>query len=122
MLVWHTEKGKYYHLNENCPGMSGAKQYTLASSVEAGFKPCPKCKPPAPELLKEDAFYVWCDSDHVFHITDDCSAMTDTYTVMTFDEAMLEQGYTGCPVCGADLYEQNARIPAVTPVPAEPMG
>ena len=122
VLVWHTEKGKYYHLNENCPGMSGAKQYTLASSVEAGFKPCPKCKPPAPELLKEDAFYVWCDSDHVFHITDDCSAMTDTYTVMTFDEAMLEQGYTGCPVCGADLYEQNARIPAVTPVPAEPMG
>jgi hypothetical protein len=119
MLVWHTGNGKYYHLDEHCPGMSGAKQYTLASSVEAGYKPCTKCKPPAPELLQEK-FVVWCGADHVFHITSKCTALTGTPVVMTFEEALLEEGYTGCPVCGANLYEQDAKTPAVTPVPAEP--
>jgi len=119
MLVWHTGNGKYYHVDEHCPGMSGAKQYTLASSVEAGFKPCTRCKPPAPELLKEQ-FVVWCGTDHVFHITSKCTALTGTPTIMTFEEALLEEGYAGCPVCGANLYEQDAKTPAVTPVPAEP--
>lgn len=120
MLVWHTTNGKYYHLDEHCPGMSGAKQYTLGSSVEAGFEPCPRCKPPAPELLQEP-LVVWCGTDHNFHITDECSALTDTWVVMGFEEALLEEGYVGCPICGASLYEENAKAaPAATPVPAEP--
>lgn len=118
-LVWHTSNGKYYHSDEHCPGMSGAKQYTLASSVEAGFKPCTRCKPPAPELLKEE-FVVWCGTDHIFHISGKCTAIEGKPTVMTFEEALLEEGYTGCPVCGANLYEQSAKTPSVTPVPAEP--
>ena len=119
MLVWHTEGGRFYHLDEHCPGMSGATQYTLSSSVEAGFKPCTRCKPPQPDLLEED-FVVWCGTDNNFHITDECSALTDTWTVMTFEEAMLEEGYGGCPVCGADLYEARAKTHIATPAPAEP--
>ena len=119
MLVWHTSKGKYYHIDEHCPGMSGAKQYTLQSSVDAGFKTCPTCKSPAAELLTED-FVVWCGTDGVFHITSKCSAITGKPVVMTFEEAMLEEGGTGCPVCGANLYEENAKAPMNTPVPAKP--
>lgn len=119
MLVWHTSNGKYYHMDEHCPGMSGAKQHTLSASVQDGFAPCPVCKPPAPELLMEE-LVVWCGADHVFHITDQCTALTGKATVMTFEEAMLEEGYTGCPVCGAQLYEENAKRPVTTPVPAEP--
>jgi transcription initiation factor IIE alpha subunit len=37
---------------------------------------------------------------------------------MTFEEALLEEGYTGCPVCGANLHEQAAKAPESTPVPA----
>lgn len=121
MLVWHTSNGKYYHLDEHCPGMSGAKQFTLQSSVDAGFNPCPKCKPPAADLLKEK-FVVWCGTDHVFHITSKCAAIVGTPQVMTFEEAMLEEGYTGCPVCGANLYEESAKVPENTPVPAKPEG
>jgi hypothetical protein len=121
MLVWHTTNGKYYHVDEHCPGMSGAKQFTLQSSVDAGFKPCTKCKPPAPELLKEK-FVVWCGTDRVFHITSKCSAIAGMPTVMTFEEALLEEGYTGCPVCGANLYEESAKAPEATPVPAKPAG
>jgi hypothetical protein len=119
MLVWHTTKGKYYHLLEHCSNMSGAQQFTLKSSVDAGFKPCPVCKPPAPELLTDD-FYVWCGSDHVFHITSKCEAIAEPLTVMTFEEALLEEGYTGCPDCGANLYEESAKLPQDTPVPAKP--
>lgn len=121
MLVWHTTNGKFYHLDEHCPGMSGAKQFTLQSSVDAGFKPCTRCKPPAPDLLKEK-FVVWCGTDHVFHITSKCAAIAGTPTVMTFEEALLEEGYTGCPVCGANLYEESAKAPENTPVPAKPEG
>jgi hypothetical protein len=117
MLVWHTSNGKYYHLDEHCPGMSGAKQFTLQSSVADGFKTCPKCKPPAAELLQEK-FVVWCGADHVFHITSQCPALTGKPTFMTFEEAMLEEGYTGCPTCGANLFEQSAKAPMNTPVPA----
>jgi len=120
MMVWHTTGGKYYHLDEHCPGMSGAKQFTLASSVEAGFNPCPRCNPPAPEMLQEP-MVVWCGTDHTFHITDECEALTDTWVVMGFEEALLEEGYTGCPDCGAMLYEENAKsAPVATPAPAEP--
>jgi transcription initiation factor IIE alpha subunit len=116
MLVWHTSNGRYYHVNEHCPGMSGAKQHTLASSIQEGFLPCPTCNPPAPEMLQE-AIPVWCGTDQIFHITDECSALTEKFTVMTFEEAMLEEGYTGCTVCGAALYEENAKQPVTTPVP-----
>lgn len=119
MMVWHTTNGRFYHLDEHCPGMSGAKQFTLASSVADGFKPCTRCKPPAPELLEED-FVVWSGTDHLFHITDECEALTGEWTAMTFDEALLEEGYTGCDVCGANLYEEIAKIPVSTPAPAEP--
>ena len=119
MMVWHTTNGRFYHLDEHCPGMSGAKQFTLASSVADGFKTCTRCKPPAPELLEED-FVVWSGTDHLFHITDECEALTGKWTAMTFDEALLEEGYTGCDVCGASLYEEIAKSPVSTPAPEPP--
>lgn len=119
MMVWHTARGRFYHLDENCPGMSGAKQHTLSSSVEDGFKPCTRCKPPVPELLEED-FVVWCGTDHLFHITDECEALTGKWTAMAFEAALLEEGYTGCDVCGASLYEEIAKTPVSTPAPEPP--
>lgn len=119
MLVWHTANGRFYHLDENCPGMSGAKQHTLASSVEDGFKPCTRCKPPAPEIL-EEVLAVWGGTDHVFHITDECEALTKTWSAFSFESALLEEGYAGCAECGADLFEQSAKSPVSTPAPAEP--
>lgn len=119
MLVWHTPRGKFYHLDKTCQGMMNATQYTLASSVAEGFRQCTRCGPPAPELLEEE-FVVWCGEDHLFHITDECEALTDKWTAMSFAEALLEEGYAGCAVCGADLHEQSAKTPVSTPAPAEP--
>ena len=110
ILVWHSlpGKGSYYHLDENCSGMYGAKQYTLQSSVEQGFKRCNKCGAPDLEALK-DQTVVWVSKDGVMHITDECKAGQGAQ-FMSLEEA-LKQGteLKSCEECGARAYLDYAK-------------
>lgn len=48
--VFYTEQGSYYHGYDNCQGMAGAAEHTLAEAVDAGKRRCPVCQPgEAPE-------------------------------------------------------------------------
>lgn len=116
--VYYYDSGRSYHTGPTCSGMSNAPAHTLAEAGEAGKRRCGTCKPP--ELSMIDAeMIVWCGDDEVFHITDECAALTETWTALPFDEAWLEDGMTGCALCGADLYVESGKlIPAATPVPA----
>ena len=42
-IVYHTEKGKYYHYYMNCSGMLYAKPHTISEAKEAGKEACPVC-------------------------------------------------------------------------------
>lgn len=118
--VYHTSNGRFYHMAEVCRNMTGAKPYTLAESIADGLGKCNTCGSPDPELLEAE-LAVWVGEDHVFHITDECEGLTEKWSAKTFEQALFEDGDTGCALCGANLYVQVARMyPATTPVPAAP--
>ena len=105
ILVWHSlpGRGSYYHLDENCSGMYGAKQYTLESSVEAGFKRCNTCNAPDLEAL-EGQTVVWVSQDNRMHITDECDGAQGGQ-IMILEEALaLETPLEYCEDCGAKAY------------------
>ncbi len=130
MLVWHSlpGKGRSYHVDENCSGMYGAKQYTLESSIADGFRACGVCNPPQAELLKSE-LVIWMDSSKSFHVLSNCEQSSGKQTPADIADA-LKQGATPCSKCGADYYAQQWQAgtlnkvtdtttdAAITPTPA----
>ena len=104
--VYHTENGRYYHTSATCSGMLGAQEYTLASSVEDGFDPCPTCGAPAAELV-EAADAVWVDEDFVYHVSDECTAFAGEARLMAVAEAE-EADCVPCAACGANALDGGA--------------
>ena len=98
-LVWHTSTGGWYHVVEDCSGMHGAKQYTLADSVE-DYKNCRTCKAPLPEYLDKPC--LWVDEDGIAHVSDECASFRGAWTLVPVEEAQASKDYTGCPDCGGD--------------------
>lgn len=119
--VYYTSNGKYYHSASSCGSMKGAKPHTLKEALDKGLKQCNSCAAPDPALLAAETV-VWLGTDHLFHITDECEKNTEGSTLMTLQQAMLEQGVRGCGACGADLYQKVEKLKAQqvreTPVPA----
>ncbi|MEG1516590.1 MAG: hypothetical protein RSD95_17010, partial [Clostridia bacterium] len=117
-LVYYYDESKGYHARATCGNMHGAPAHTLTEAALTGKKACSSCKPPQTGLL-EATLPVWCGTDNVFHIDPACAALTEKWTGRPFEEAWLEDGMTGCPLCGAALYvEDRMRTPEATPVPA----
>lgn len=118
--VYYTSNGQYYHSQSSCGSMSGAKPHTLKEAVDADLKRCNGCSAPEPALLTAEVV-VWC-ANNVFHITDECTKLGDAKSQLLSLEQAMEKAYTGCPECGANLYEEVARkYVNVTPVPAHPI-
>lgn len=119
--VYFFDRSKFYHMRPTCGSMHDAPARTLAEAKEKNKKRCNACKAPDLKLLEAE-MAVWCGTDNVFHITDECAALTERWTGMTFEEAWLEEGMSGCILCGADLYAQEGKkAVAATPAPA-PVG
>jgi hypothetical protein len=116
-VYYFSGKSTFYHMAPNCKGMSNADEHTLAEAVAEGKKPCNTCKPPPPEILEAD-LAVWCGTDRIFHIDGECPNLTEEWEAMPLLQALMEEAMDGCPLCGADLYEENSKIASVTPVPA----
>ena len=103
ILVWHTTNGKWYHARSSCGTMSGAQQYTLASSVRAGLSACPYCGPISRSVLDvKDPVYV--GGDKRWHIDFACQAIQGGWTVASLDEARADAALTPCEACGAVYY------------------
>lgn len=90
--VWATEKGTYYHLQQNCSGMAGAKEMTLHDADANGKLMCPVCCAADVE--------VWYTQNGVyFHFDPDCSGMKGAGAGSWSDA--VSTGKKLCPVCWA---------------------
>ena len=99
-IVYHSSTGKWYHRSSVCQGMTGADPYKLSECAD-DYKWCRRCEPPLPEYVNEHC--LWQDENGLCHTTDECPNFEGQYTLIPRDEA-LEQGLTGCEMCGADSY------------------
>ena len=79
--------------------MRNASEYTLASSVQAGFDTCPKCSAPPADLLNAQDV-VWCDAAQLYHTSDECTDFSGKATLHTLTDAQKD-GFEACPLCGA---------------------
>ena len=117
VTVYYYDSSRSYHRNPSCGNMSSAPAHTLAEAAQSGKPACQGCEPPSVDLLTAE-LAVWCGTDGVFHIDGECAALTSDWTGMTFEAAWLEDGMTGCPLCGADLYVEAHMTANPTPAPA----
>jgi len=46
--VWLPKNGKRYHATPTCSGMNSTREVSALEAVQAGFTPCPQCKPSEP--------------------------------------------------------------------------
>ena len=116
--VYYYDTGRGYHVNPTCSGMRNAPEHTLEEAFASNKNPCTTCKAPSRDLT-EAALVVWSGSDMVFHITDECPNLASPWVLQSFEEAWLEDGFTGCILCESDLFIQaQKRQPEATPVPA----
>jgi len=106
--VYYTKGSKYYHLTNNCSGMSPAKadQHTLAEAVTAGKQTCQNCGVVSADLMDYTGNYLWVDSSNTAHTTDVCiEFVTGRYQVLTFEE-LYNGHYTYCTACRGDVCRQ----------------
>lgn len=112
-LVWATEKGTYYHLEEHCCGMQGAQRRSLEEVMAMGKGECPVCfgtYTPVPADVQTDIVDVWATKEGKYYHTDrTCSGMqgADKWTLELAQEYMLP-----CPVCCA--VDANVQEEAMT--------
>lgn len=99
-IVYHSSNGKFYHRYSVCKAMSGSDPYKL-SEITAKYQRCKTCNPPDTSLVDEPC--LWMDADSICHTSDECENFNGDYTLIPVGDA-LEQGMTGCPYCGAEVY------------------
>lgn len=121
MSVWMIDGGAYYHADEHCSGMNGAKNCGESEADAAGKKPCPVCMAmPAAEVTvlsteepeheeaaassvavtmdEEGRVSVWMtDGGVYYHVDEHCSGMEGAH-VCTEEEA-AKAGKILCMVC-----------------------
>ncbi|NLD58993.1 MAG: hypothetical protein GX647_05005 [Clostridiales bacterium] len=89
--VYRTDKGKYYHTNQTCSGMSGATKVTLEAAVAEGKTACPVCASIANKTVYATA------GGKYYHYNQTCSGMTNAKAGTLADALM--HGFAACPVC-----------------------
>ncbi len=89
--VYATKYGTYYHLKDNCSGMAGANEYTVASASAAGKRACPKC------IGATDSKVYLTKAGDYYHVKSNCGGMTNPSFVSLKDAIALGKDY--CPDC-----------------------
>lgn len=92
--VYATQKGKYYHINENCSGMTGAVQVPLATMVQMGRPACPDC------CAGADMTVYAAQGGSYYHSYATCSGMTNAVQGTLANALAL--GYQRCTKCWGD--------------------
>ncbi len=114
--VYHSSNGRFYHMASTCKGMSSAEAYTLAESVNAGFKACGTCDAPDERFVTENIPNIWVDENDVCHTSDECEGFAGQWRLMALADA-VEQNLAGCSLCGGDAYVNVSA--EITPAPTE---
>lgn len=112
-IYYATTNGTYYHVIQDCSGMTGATTITKEAAEEAGKKPCPACIEGKVESVSntglryatssttdKSGITVWATAGgKYFHSNSTCSGMTGA-TSGSLLQALLA-GKTACPNCCA---------------------
>lgn len=91
VLVYGTRNGTYYHTDASCSGMTNPNRYTLASMLQEGRPPCPKCASGSNTLVFASSGGTY------YHANATCSGMSGAKSG-TLAQA-LAMGYKRCPTC-----------------------
>ena len=83
VMVYATQEGRWYHLNEHCSGMSGASHISLRVAVAAGKSACPTCCTVASTQVYSE------ESDSHYHKSPDCANAVRGATARTIADALL---------------------------------
>ena len=77
-IVYTTENGRYYHLNEHCSGMENASAMTEAEAMQLSKTPCPICIPLScsGHDREEIEFVHYSQGGVYFHKAEECSGGT----------------------------------------------
>ncbi|MCR4620743.1 MAG: hypothetical protein K5663_01510 [Clostridiales bacterium] len=102
--LYATTKGKWYHIDKNCQGMTNATVVTEANAIKAGKTACPVC-----------IGYYGTAGGKWYHCYSNCQSMSNAVAKTKSEwEAM---GKTACPVCLAGNGSININsIPSETQV------
>lgn len=134
-MVWCTEKGNYYHYDEHCSGMEGAKRRPLTEAQEMGKNTCPVCGPSEydGQAGKEPIEFIYYSEDsQYFHKNQTCAG--ETYPLKAealntfFAAADAAVNKSPCPVClphgitmiGDGAYVNLHKTPEITPAEPDP--
>lgn len=134
-MVWCTEKGNYYHYDEHCSGMEGAKRRPLTEAQEMGKNTCPVCSPSEydGQAGKEPIEFIYYSEDsQYFHKNQTCAG--ETYPLKAealntfFAAADAAVNKSPCPVClphgitmiGDGAYVNLHKTPEITPAEPDP--
>lgn len=108
--VYYYNNNRYYHRAEDCGSLLRVPAHTLTEALKSEKLACPDCNPAPLDLIGEENI-VWYGTDEVFHITDECSALTANWTVIKLEDAMLRENMVGCSLCGSILYLEYRFVP-----------
>ena len=112
-IYYATANGTYYHVTQDCSGMTGATTITKEAAEEAGKKPCPACIQGKVESVSttglryatssttdKSGITVWATAGgKYFHNNSTCSGMAGA-TSGSLLQALLA-GKKACPTCCA---------------------
>lgn len=101
--VYYFDSSRYYHRAKDCGSLRNALPHTLEEALKSGKPACTGCNPAPLDLLGEENI-VWCGTDGVFHITDECAALTPNWTATELEEVIHKRAMAGCPLCSSNLY------------------
>ena len=110
-IVYTQPQSNYYHSDPSCSGMEGAIEWTEASAVSVGKRPCPICigadadaletplptNTPKPLEEPREAPVYYTEKGVYYHGLSDCSGMVGA-DAHTFAETQAD-GKQRCPVC-----------------------
>ncbi len=94
VIRYATANGVYYHLTQDCSGMTEAIPWTEEAALAMGKQPCPVC---LPNVEPEGVTVYYSDVDAYYHGHDLCSGRLHD-GAHTLAEARRD-GRTRCPVC-----------------------
>lgn len=102
-IVYYYDVSQCYHYETSCKNMpAGAQAHTLTEAVADGKRRCGNCGTPPASVLEEEQV-VWTDRNRHYHLTNTCGEFSGQWYLMPLEDA-LEEGYTPCSECKADIY------------------